>query len=227
MELRVSGKVLLEVGEILNDSFTALVVRIRESIKHLERTGREWDNLNIPQRRKLLIEFEDNINNDKELIKMNRMEFVLNGFRRMENILVNHSFDDIQDALLSLPGDLSGELLSKVESLFVRVYLDEDKVDGKQIEYTQQIDHNIASRFFNHLSSSKDKGIIIELLSYLGFGADGVNFSEIVLYTQDPDFRKNYLNFKDARGDFDKYCGKEIAEFLMKTCSMLNVEIAY
>lgn len=227
LELRISGKVLLEVGEILNESFSALVLRIRESIKHIERTGKNWDELKIPQRRKLLIEFEDNINNDKELMKKNRMEFVLNGFRRLENILVNYTFDEIQDALLSFPGDLSGDVLSKAEGLFVRVYLDEEKVDGKQIEYSQKIDQNVASKYFNHLSSSKDKGIVVELLSYLGFGAEGIAFNDIIFYTEDPGFRTNYLNLKAAKTDYEKFCSKEIAEFLVKTCSALNVEIAY
>jgi hypothetical protein len=227
LELRVSGKVLIEIGELLNSSLTALVLRIRDSIKHLELSGRRWDDLQLSQRRKVLIEFENDINNDKKLIKMNQMEFVLNGFRKLENIILKYNFEEIQEALLSVADDLSEEVFSKVNSLFSPVYLDHDKVDSKQIEYSKKIDSKVISRFFNNLSSSKDKDIVMELLFYLGFGAKDENFRQIVLYTMDSGFEKNYLNFKNSKNECENYCEQEISNFLKSTCSNLYVEIAY
>ncbi len=83
------------------------------------------------------------------------------------------------------------------------------------------------SRFFNNLSSSKDKDIVMELLFYLGFGAKDENFRQIVLYTMDSGFEKNYLNFKNSKNEYENYCEQEISNFLKSTCSNLYVEIAY
>ena len=227
LELRVSGRVVSEVGEILANSYATLVMRIRDSIKHLERTGRTWDDLNINQRRKFLIELENGINSDKELIKRNLMEFILHGFMKIETLLVNHSFDEIQDALLAIPGDLTEEALSKVESLFAGVYIDEESINKDQVEFRHKLDKDFVSNFFNKLSSSKDRDIIIELMAYLGYGTTGTTFVSIAFYTEDKGFHNDFLKMKQSQDNGETFGDSELTIFIKKTCPMLSVNIAY
>ncbi|MHB8360241.1 MAG: hypothetical protein ACYDAO_00145 [Thermoplasmataceae archaeon] len=69
MTLEISGSNLIEINEILAESFSFLVTIIRENCRHLERSGKIWDNLSPQQKRKALIEIEDGINKDKILTK--------------------------------------------------------------------------------------------------------------------------------------------------------------
>ncbi len=225
MSLEISGKILIEINEILAESFSSLVTRIRESLKHLERSGKAWDELSPAQKRKALIEIEDSINKDKQLIKKNRLDFVLDGYQKLESFFATSSFDEIQDILISIPEDLSDEIDKKITSLFLPISIPIH--ENHKAEVRKKIDEEIVSKHFNPRSDGKDKDIVVELIIILTFGTEKRAFSKLTFFTEDKGFKKNYESLLKAHGNEEMSNDDEISELYDNTVNSLVVEMAY
>lgn len=225
MTLEITGNILIEMNEILAESFSFLVKRIRDSLMHLERTGKKWDDLSPPQKRKALVEIEDSINNDKLLIKRNRLDFVLNGYSRLESSFANSTFDEIQDILLHIPEDLSEEIDKKITGLFPPI--DHPDLEKPKADIRNKLDDEVISKHFNPKSDGKDKDIVVELIIILAFGSKKRTFSKLTFFTEDIGFRKNYESLIEAQKNGELSKDKEIANLCNNAIPSFFVEIAY
>ena len=225
MTLEISGKILIEINEILAESFSSLATRIRDSLMHRERSGRNWDSLSPSQKRKELIAIEDGINKDKELIKLNRLDFVLDGYRNLESSFAKSTLDEIQEILFNIPADLSDEIDKKITSLFPPISY--PKLQIHEAEVRNKLDDEVVSKHFNPRSDGKDKDIVVELIIILAFGAEKRAFSKLTFYTEDKGFRKNYQSLLDAQMKGKLSEDTEISELCSNTVPSLIVELAY
>jgi hypothetical protein len=225
MTLEISAEIFIEINEILAESFSALVTRIHENLRHLEKSGRKWDNLNPAQKRKALIDIEDNINKDKELIKQNRLDFVLDGYQKLESFFANSSFDEIQDILLSIPSDLSDEIDKKITNLFPTI--SNSNFEDRRTQIVTKLSEEVVSKHFNPKSDGQDKDIMVELIIILAFGAKKRTFSRLTFFTEDKGFVRNYLKLGEAQKKGRLSEDNEIEELCKNTVPSLVVEIAY
>lgn len=225
MTLEISGKILIEINEILAESFSSLVTRIRESLMHLDRSGRKWDSLSSSQKRKELIAIEDSINKDNGLIKQNRLDFVLDGYRNLESFFATSTLDEIQEILFNIPADLSDEIDKKITSLFPPISY--PKLENHKAEMRNKLDDEVISKHFNPRSDGQDKDIVVELIIILAFGAEKRTFSKLTFFTEDKGFRKNYQSLFEAQQKGELPDDTEIADLCNNTVPSLVVELAY
>lgn len=95
-QIKISHRVMVEIEEILTESFSLLSAKVRDHIKHLKTIKREWDQLDTSERIKALVDIENMLSNDKEIIKKNRVPFILTAFDNISNTLMDMTFDEIQ-----------------------------------------------------------------------------------------------------------------------------------
>ena len=192
---------------------------------HLDRSGRKWDSLSSSQKRKELIAIEDSINKDKGLIKQNRLDFVLDGYRNLESFFATSTLDEIQEILFNIPADLSDEIDKKITSLFPPISF--PKPENHKAEVRNKLDDEVISKHFNPRSDGQDKDIVVELIIILAFGAEKRTFSKLTFFTEDKDFRKNYQSLFEAQQKGKLSDDTEIAELCNNTVPSLIVELAY
>ena len=225
MTLEITEKILVEINEILAESFASLVTRIRESLMHLDRSGRNWDKLSSEQKRRALIEIEDNINKDKQLIKDNRLDFVLGGYQRLESFFATSNLDEIQEILLHIPEDLSDDIDKKITSLFPPISY--STLENHKAEVRNKLNDEVVSKHFNQRSEGQDNDIMIELIIILAFGAERRTFSKMIFFTEDKGFIRNFESLLEAHNNGEHPNDKEIAELCKTTVPCLSVELAY
>lgn len=192
---------------------------------HLNRSGKKWDSLSPAQKRKELLAIEDGINKDKELIKQNRLDFVLDGYRNLESFFATSNLDEIQEILFNIPSDLSDEIDKKITSLFPPIT--SPKLENHRAEVRNKLDDEIVAKHFNPRSDGKDKDIVVELIIILAFGVEKRAFSKLTFFTEDKGFRKNYQSLLEAQQKGKLSDDTEISELCDNTVPSLVVELAY
>ena len=223
-QVKLSHRVILEIEEILAESFSLLAVKVRDYIKHLERARHGWNNLDAGERAKSLIEIEKMLSNDKEIIKKNKVTFILNAFNNMANALMNMSFEEIQEDLLYLASDNGKNVMFRIISLFPIVEYNRDIDDAMNLR--KAIEEGAIRKFFNENGHGQDKEILSELIVILAFGSKQELFSEIDFYTCDTDFVKIYNDYKKTECSTSEEAN-HYKHLLTKTLSNLSITKAY
>ncbi len=226
-ELRVSGKVFFEVQEIMTKAYATLSAILGDAIKHLEATGKDWDDLNVGQKRKLLLEVEDSIIKNKQLQSDNLLDFVLDGFHRLESLLVYYSFEELLDIILEIPADMTDEMIKKVGNIFVTVMFDDNILNKKQMEYYEKVDADYVSNHFNPRSDGKDKDIIVEIIILGSHGSGKEKYLDIEFFTEDRGFKRNYEALTASLSTNDGGKDETALKDLLKAVSSISVNIAY
>ena len=215
---------MVEIEEILTESFSLLAAKVRDCLKHLERLKRGWNTLDVGERAKALTEIEKMLSNDKEIIKKNRVTFILTAFNNMINVLMNMSFEEIQEDLLYLANDNSKFVMIRITSLFPTVEYKRDMDDVTNLR--KAIEEGAIRKFFNENGHGKDKEILSELIVILALGSKEESYSEIDFYTCDTDFVKIYGDYRknecSIRDELNHY-----KLLLTNTLSSLSITEAY
>ncbi|QRF74907.1 hypothetical protein Thermo_00400 [Thermoplasmatales archaeon] len=194
-QVKLSQQVVVEIEEILAESFALLSAKVRDYIKHLEKTKRGWDKLDSGERAKALVDIEKMLSNDKEIIKKNRGTFILTAFNNISNALMTMSFEEIQEDLLHLASDNGQNVMIRIISLFPTVEYKREIDDATDLR--KAIEKGTITRFFNENGHGKDKEILSELIMILAFGSKDEFYSEIEFFTCDTDFVEIYGNYRE------------------------------
>ncbi len=177
------------------ESIGFLSAKVRDSLRHSETAGRGWDKLDMGEKAKALVEIERMLFNDKDIIKKNRVAFVLEAFNSISNTLIFMPFEEIQEALLHLASDSIQNIMIKVNSLFPVVELGLDSNDPLSLKNT--IDKSGIKSFFNENEHGNDKEILSELIIIHAFGTTEDLYSEIQFYTCDKTFVDIYEKYRE------------------------------
>ena len=176
------------------------------------------------EKAKALVGIEKMLSEDKEIIKKNKVTFILTAFNNISNTLMNMTFKEIQDDLLHLASDNGQNVMTRIISLFPAVEYRRDIADA--IDLRKTIEKGTITRFFNKNGHGKDKEILSELIIILAFGSKEELYTEIEFFTCDTDFVHIYGNYRE-----NECAPKDGADphkqLLAKTLTNLSILKAY
>ncbi|AKA47993.1 hypothetical protein IX51_01565 [uncultured archaeon] len=222
-QIKLSRRVLVEIEEILAEAFALLSAKVRDHLKHLERSNRGWDALDIRGKAKALVDIEKMLAEDREIIKKNRVEFVLSAFNSISNTLMGMSFDEIQEDLLHLASDNNHSIMIRITALFPTIDSKAKLEDSTKLR--KAIEGGSISKFFNENGHGKDKEILSELIVILALGSKEDMYSEINFYTCDEKFIALYGEYRENESSNNN--GDNDRSLVVKSLSSLSLVQAY
>lgn len=201
-ELKMCFSVSTEAASILAQSCALLSVKVRDTLKHIYNTGKNWDSMDVQTRAKILVDMENNLVLDKEIIRKNRTEFVHDAIFKLSNTLIDMSFDEIQETLSQLANDVTQIVMQKIHTLFPIVTFKKGFTEPNEIK--KEIEASSISNVFNENGHGQDKDILIELMLILALGTESESYDKLEFYSSDASFCSLFDKYKNIEMSLTK-----------------------
>ena len=204
LELSIETKVHTECQRVTIEFIGKFTTDLENFLASRNRRGKHWDRLNAKGRSEALNDFLiAHSNNDKSHAK-DILPFYSYAMKTIRSYLVQISYSEIKEYLLSLSSEILGYLRQQILARFsvITPYYAIDKEEITRL--IESLRESILGKSFP--SSQKDDfNILVSLIQIYSFGnSENEKYDSLSFYTNDDDFFESYNKLQKSPPPLDE-----------------------